>query len=221
MRAFQRLSRILRITPDVSPSVESIEELRLSPVRSDMNGAIALVREDSVAYWYNSTATDEDNGTTRIAPSIGVGCWYLVEQVGLGGTGDILSTGRAGGQSLQGSSNSTGTLTLSSGNANAIDMDGDVAVNGDLSADVVTTGDLVMMCPERNARWRLIEYENNVLWVNETTGRAYSAVMMEVPRTADRRAPGLASLDPLVITTLNRLAKFARRFVRTKPRSLK
>lgn len=94
-----------------------------------------------------------------------------------GGDGDIRSTGQSGGQSIRGTSTGAGTLTLSSGSADP------VMVDGTIQADEVRTGDLVMESPERGARWRLIEHANRIEAVNEVTGQRQEIVIVD-PKTA-------------------------------------
>ena len=78
--------------------------------------------------------------------------------------GDVLSTGKPGGQQVIGSSDGAGTLILASGSTDP------VLVNGNLRANVVQTGDLLLESKERNARWRFIEHHTRVQACNEITG---------------------------------------------------
>jgi len=96
---------------------------------------------------------------------------------GGGGTGDVVSAGQAGGQSITGTSTGTGTLTLSSGSSDP------VIVDGDIQADVVRTGDLLMESKERNARWRLIEHNNRIQALNEIENHDLEIVILH-PETA-------------------------------------
>lgn len=195
MRGIARLHRAVDQTSAVIPSVGTLDDLRAFPVRSDLNGASVIVRDLSVEYWYNLHSTDSDNDETRIQPTVGPGCWCLVQQAGLSGAGDILSTGQAGGQSIQGSSNSTGTLTLSSGSSDPVFVDGDLDADGTVSAAYVRTGDLIMESKPRRARWRFIEHRHHIEVVNEMTGE-----------TAH-----LAVLHPSVIRLLNHVGRILAR----------
>ena len=92
---------------------------------------------------------------------------------GGGGGGDVYSAGRSGGQFIMGTSTGTGTLTLSSGSSDP------VLVDGDIQADTVRTGDLLMESKERNARWRLIEHNDRIQARNEITGQDLEVVILD------------------------------------------
>ena len=96
------------------------------------------------------------------------------DALGVGaGTGDVVAAGQPGGQAIQGASNGTGTLTLRSGSASP------VVVDGDIQANVVRTGDLLMESRERNARWRFIEHRGRIQVVNEITNQDLEIVILD------------------------------------------
>lgn len=85
----------------------------------------------------------------------------------------MYSAGRAGGQSITGTSTGSGTLTLSSGSSDP------VLVDGDIQADTVRTGDLLMESKERNARWRFIEHNDRIQVVNEIRNKDLEIVILD------------------------------------------
>lgn len=169
----------------LQPGLGTIDQLRAYPTRKGMHRTLCLVTDEDALYWFDADSTDTDNGTTRIEPATGDGCWKLVEQIGGAGSGDVVSTGQAGGQSVQGSSNATGTLTLSSGSAEPIAVDGDLEATGTVRAAYVETGDLIMRSDERCALWRFVEHREYIEVRNEVTGRVFRLGL--VPESLPKR----------------------------------
>lgn len=85
----------------------------------------------------------------------------------------VLKAGRPGGQSIDGTSNGTGTLTLRSGSSEPVEVDGSLM-----------TGDLIMHARDGSAKWRLVEHPWGISAFDEITSTRLSVVTVD-PLLAD------------------------------------
>jgi len=151
--------------------------------------------ENHGVYTYDPDSEDADDEDAFIAPAAAPGNWRKIGLASGAGSGDVLSAGKSGGQSIQGTSNASGTLTLTPGGSDPVFVDGDLDADGTISASFVRTGDLIMEHKGRGARWRFVEYREYVEARNEITGETQH----------------LAILHPAVIPLLNRVGRLISR----------